>query len=217
VKIFCDFDGTVAVNDVGDRFFREFCLDVWTDAIEEWKHDRITTQECYNRECAATRTDPDSINRLVDKEPIDPTFPEFVCRFKALGIDVLVMSDGIDYYIRRILHNHGLDDLKVYANHLVFDGDRRIHLEFTWDDPSCTRCASCKGANMRRELANGERSVFVGDGLSDRCGADAADILFAKDDLVPYCESKGLKYHPFANFDDVANALFAMQLPELSQ
>jgi 2-hydroxy-3-keto-5-methylthiopentenyl-1-phosphate phosphatase len=49
--------------------------------------------------------------------------------------------------------------------------------------------------------------VFVGNGLSDRCGARAADFTFAKDDLAGFCAQEGIRFQPFASFDDVNMAV----------
>ncbi|MGH7724962.1 MAG: hypothetical protein ACREOU_05990, partial [Candidatus Eiseniibacteriota bacterium] len=50
------------------------------------------------------------------------------------------------------------------------------------------------------------RTVFIGDGLSDRCGARAADVVYAKGDLLAFCRDAGIPARPFANFEDVARA-----------
>jgi len=49
--------------------------------------------------------------------------------------------------------------------------------------------------------------AFVGDGYSDACAAGEADILFAKKDLLQYCQSKNIAYNEFSNFRDVAGCL----------
>ena len=48
--------------------------------------------------------------------------------------------------------------------------------------------------------------VFVGDGLSDRCGARAADVVYARDDLAAWCTRQGIEFRPFATFADVMDA-----------
>jgi len=48
--------------------------------------------------------------------------------------------------------------------------------------------------------------VFIGDGLSDRCGARAADVVYAKGDLTAWCARAGIAALPYATFADIAAA-----------
>jgi 2-hydroxy-3-keto-5-methylthiopentenyl-1-phosphate phosphatase len=59
----------------------------------------------------------------------------------------------------------------------------------------------------RHRLGHDCRVVFVGDGYSDACGADEADLVLAKKDLIRYCEDKGISYNSYRSFDDVTSLL----------
>jgi len=48
---------------------------------------------------------------------------------------------------------------------------------------------------------------FVGNGLSDRCAAQEADFVFAKDSLYGYCVGKGITCHYFDDFRDILDDL----------
>jgi len=43
----------------------------------------------------------------------------------------------------------------------------------------------------------------VGDGLTDRCVAPEADLLFAKKALVQICEAEAISFRPYRHFGDV--------------
>jgi hypothetical protein len=55
----------------------------------------------------------------------------------------MVLSDGLDYYIQRVLLRHGLD-LPVLANHLEFAPPDRIAVSFPYFEHSCGKCGNCK-------------------------------------------------------------------------
>ena len=48
-----------------------------------------------------------------------------------------------------------------------------------------------------------EISVFIGDGTSDSCIANYADIVFAKNSLASYCWKNNITYFEFSNFQDI--------------
>jgi 2-hydroxy-3-keto-5-methylthiopentenyl-1-phosphate phosphatase len=58
---------------------------------------------------------------------------------------------------------------------------------------------------VRRYQALGYFTVMVGDGLSDRCGAEAADAVLARGGLLAWCRSRGLPAQEFDTFADVAD------------
>src|SRR6185369_13667634 len=72
-------------------------------------------------------------------------------------------------------------------------------------------CGTCK---MRAVLEAPGPVAFVGEGDSDRFGALYADIVFAKDALVAWCERDGVPFVPWEDFDDVRSRLeAALSLP----
>jgi 2-hydroxy-3-keto-5-methylthiopentenyl-1-phosphate phosphatase len=96
----------------------------------------------------------------------------------------------------------------VFANELRFE-DGKLEPRFPWRDASCARCAHCKGVRVRAAIA-GHR-VFVGDGLSDVCGALAADVVFAKDSLAADLERRGVAFRRYAS---LAEVLAYLEAPE---
>ena len=51
--------------------------------------------------------------------------------------------------------------------------------------------------------------VYVGDGFSDRCVAQAATRVFARDGLAEYLAAESVAFERFDDFYDVARALDA--------
>ena len=49
--------------------------------------------------------------------------------------------------------------------------------------------------------------VYIGEGYSDRCPAQYADIVFAKDKLQTYCQQENISYYLYASFFDVTTRL----------
>src|SRR5262249_41549719 len=115
------------------------------------------------------------------------------------GDEVLVVSEGYDFYIADQLERAGLGHLRWRANHARFAGDGWVP-EFPWADPACARCGNCKAQYAREYRGRGFRVVFVGDGRSDRCGARASDAVFARASLWEWCRGAGVPARRFEGF-----------------
>ena len=50
-------------------------------------------------------------------------------------------------------------------------------------------------------------TVIIGDGNSDKDTVEYCDFIFAKDDLLKYCERERITFFPFKNFVDVTKKL----------
>ena len=207
--IFCDFDGTIARRDVGYHLMTHFSTQDNSDLQELWNSRKIGARECLKIEASRIDATKEEMIAYADQFDLDEHFPEFVRRARERSNKIIVLSDGLDYYIQRLLTKHGFGDLETYANRGVFDG-RKLIVEFPYNS-GCGVCGSCKGARIReivrRENFSGE-TVFVGDGYSDLCAIGETNLLFAKSDLRRYCEAENIAHTPFETFADVARALF---------
>lgn len=213
VRVFIDFDGTITVNDVGDALFERFGGSASTVSIEEYREERISAVECFRRECAACGIiDAAQMNAFLDSQPIDKTFPDFVGFCNTAGVEAVILSDGMDYYIDRILSRHGLGAVKRFSNHLSLqpvDVGRTVRFvpEFPFTDEVCDRCACCKRNHILTMSADDDLIVYVGEGYSDRCPARFADIIFAKDELLRYCQRENISYFEYTTFADIQNRM----------
>ena len=71
-------------------------------------------------------------------------------------------------------------------------------------------CATCKPAIMRRIRKKQRQVIFIGDGLSDRFAVEAADVVFAKHELLAYCRERRMACRAFETFADVQKELAEM-------
>ena len=131
---------------------------------------------------------------------LDPFFPKFLEKIHARGSELVVLSDGQDYYVNRLLARYGIN-VPVYANRAVFQNGG-VQLEFPHQTDDCeVQAANCKCSHMPKHPA--DRVVYIGDGASDRCPAAKADLVYAKENLLQWAEEHGWNYKPFENFGDL--------------
>ncbi len=129
---------------------------------------------------------------------------------RSAGVELVIASDGLDYYIDRLLSRDGLGIVGFRANRLVCDGDRLAAIEFPYyDSMDCKRCGNCKRSHLEDLRRAGHVVVYVGNGYSDRCPAEHADLVFAKGELLDHCRERRLAHVVFENFRDVERELTA--------
>ena len=204
----CDFDGTVALRDVGNAFFRAFALrgEEWAALLADWRSGRASAREVLARECALAAVDETRARGFVAGEPIDPAFPAFVAAVREAGGEVAIASDGLEFYVGSVLDAHGLGDVRRSANRVRFEGQRLL-LEFAMEArEGCGGCGNCKAVVLEREARGYARMVFVGDGLSDRCGARRAHVVYAKGELLEWSREQGIAVLEYRDFGDVAKS-----------
>lgn len=212
IRLFVDFDGTITHKDVGEAIFERFLRPElveqgWHEQIiNEWITGRLSSHECLKRECEHTVITKEELNAELDNFSISAGFAETVSYCRNNDIPLLVLSDGLDYYIKYILEKHGLGNLEYRANHMYFS-DGSLGVEFPYGGRGCGRCGNCKRWHIDNSRQNGDCVIYVGDGYSDRYAVRSADVIFARHDLAEFCGEENLDYFPFDNFFDVLNYL----------
>jgi 2-hydroxy-3-keto-5-methylthiopentenyl-1-phosphate phosphatase len=208
-KIFLDFDGTITLNDVGEEIFRHFLDDNSADKIvEDLLNDRISSRECWEKLCAAVPpVEKKDLDDFILSQQIDPALHSLIDFCSKNQLDVYVLSDGFDYYIDKILAREKLNHLKVYSNKLILTENGKLHPSFPFYNSDCRSTANCKRNHIIENSGDEDYTVFIGDGNSDKDSIQYVDFIFAKNDLLKYCEVNRITYFPFKNFNDVIERL----------
>jgi 2-hydroxy-3-keto-5-methylthiopentenyl-1-phosphate phosphatase len=208
LRVFCDFDGTVARNDVGNLVFTNFGdASKWWEKVADWQEGRLEGRQLWLLQAQYTRMTEAELDEFVATQEIDPTFPGFVVFCRQHKIPLCILSDGMDTYIKRILERNGLGDLPLRCNRMDISAEGDLAITFPYYEQGCGVCANCKGMHVENESQPDETTVYVGDGYSDTCALAVADITFAKKDLLEYCREKNVRCVPFQDFIDVQREL----------
>jgi len=210
VAVYCDFDGTIALEDVTDTILGRLADKEWMEIEADWVRGIITSKECMARQVALIRGGWDSIKTVLDGVRLDPTFAAFASWCSASGIPLRVVSDGLDSVIRYLLWRDEIPVDGIWANHLNGIGD---HLFLTFVSPPLGRaCESgvCKCQVMEKTSPPGVHRVVIGDGKSDYCWAQRADTVFAKSKLLEFCHERNIQCRSFHDFVSIRHALETM-------
>jgi len=197
MELVLDWDGTVTEADTLHAAIEEFGdIGVFIEMESEIGR-RLTLQEVIAVEME-TITAPleDVVAFLIETVPLRPGFAEIVERH-----DPLVVSMGFHELIAPLLEREGIK-VRLVANRLDPrpEGWKAIFRA----QATCDVCGEpCK----RSDVADLDGFVYVGDGFSDRCVAQAASRVFARNGLATYLEAQGVAFERYDDFYDVASAL----------
>lgn len=207
LRLFVDFDGTITSNDVGDALFTTFgSFEPLHSNLLQGKH---TVAEYYQLAASMLQAEatPEAVQAFAVAQEVDPYFLALCAWCKDHDVDITVVSDGFDVYIDPILHHIGANALPRFCNTLTYDGSQWT-ASFPGASESCSCfCASCKRNVLLTLAGPDDVIVYIGDGRSDTCAAEHADIVFAKGTLARYCETHGVAHHHFRSMFTVIQIL----------
>ena len=206
--IVSDLDGTITDHDGLYEFIKNYATDGWEDIEQNWADGKISSKECLIEEFKLVpNISPELINEFIKTIKIDEYFKAFYNFLSEQNIDFYVVSDGVDYFIDKILAQYNLNNLNIISNHGEFK-DKIFEWSFPNDSEFCINNAGTCKCKVLKSLHNQYKKIcYIGDGVSDYCVADKADILFAKQRLLNYCKEKSISFIEYDNFNDIKNGL----------
>jgi 2,3-diketo-5-methylthio-1-phosphopentane phosphatase len=202
--VIADFDGTVSPMDVGYDVLQRFTSQGWDEIDRAYCSGEIGSKEAYSRIAALIAGTREEMSEFVRSHArVDPHFVSFHAFCRAEGIDLKILSDGLDFYIDLVLRKDGLGDIPFFSNVARFRDGRGFTIEFPEANPACDRCGTCKSLILERLRPSFDRVIYIGDGYSDVCPAEKADIVFAKGILYNTLTKKGFSCIRYRDFGDV--------------
>jgi 2-hydroxy-3-keto-5-methylthiopentenyl-1-phosphate phosphatase len=209
--IISDFDGTVTSRDTNSTLARRFAPEAQERVEGKLVTRELSLRDVLGAEYEAMAAGREAVVEAALEIPFRDGFAEFLDAVDAAGGRFILLSSGFREIIEPMLDREGLlDRVELVCNNV----DLRVGgSTVTWRElPMCELCGEqCKRhdvAQLRAEhAADGATVVFVGDGFSDRCGAETADIVFARDNLATYLDQRDLPYRAWDDFHDISRSL----------
>jgi 2-hydroxy-3-keto-5-methylthiopentenyl-1-phosphate phosphatase len=202
----CDFDGTVTEEDASFFLLDTFAQGDWRRLLRDYKEHRMSVGEFNTRAFAMVKADKPTLLRALKGEvKVRVGFHELINYCREKGFRLVIVSNGLDFYIRAVLKDLGLENIEVHAAQASFHPEgMKVH--YVGPDGK-TLDDSFKEAYIKSFLKLGYRVIYLGNGDSDIAPAKYAHYVFATGDLLAYCRENSLNYKPFENFGDVVRIL----------
>jgi 2-hydroxy-3-keto-5-methylthiopentenyl-1-phosphate phosphatase len=211
LAVFCDFDGTFSVEDVGSTLARQRLAERRQQLWSRFEKGEFTAWSYAVELFDGFELPQAELVRFLHTITLDPGARALVAWCAAQRVPFEILSDGFDWNLERLQEIHGVH-FAFRANHLEYQGDR-WRIAPGGPNPEC----GCGTGTCKRSLISAYRKkhpaafcVHIGNGrVSDLCGAVEADLAFAKDTLVDALRARGRAFIPFTTLDDVRLALEA--------
>jgi 2-hydroxy-3-keto-5-methylthiopentenyl-1-phosphate phosphatase len=204
ILIITDFDGTICTVDLGNHIINKFATASLADIERAYVKGKIGSRVAYERIAQRLKgSREEMLDHVMAIERLDPYFPDFCSLSKDRGIDIKIVSDGLDFYIEAILNKYNLRGIEYYSNLAVFGAESSFSVEFPGRNDFCGRCGTCKSRILNSYRLIYDKIIYIGDGYSDFCPSRYADLVFAKHILFQKCEKEGTPCLQFKDFGEV--------------
>jgi len=198
----CDFDGTVTEEDTSFFLLDAFAQGDWRRLLQKYKEHKISVGEFNTKAFAMVKADkPALLGALQGKIKVRAGFHELVNYCRRKDFRLVIVSNGLDFYIEATLKDLGLKNIEVHAAQASFHSEG---MEVQYLGPDGKRLQDgVKEAYTKLFLKLRYRVIYVGNGDSDFAPAKYAHHVFATGELLAYCRENNLNYKPFENFIEV--------------
>jgi len=205
----CDFDGTITEADASFFLLDAFAQGDWRQVLQEYKEHKISVGQFNSRAFAMVKADESALLAAIKgKVKIRVGLHDLVSYCKKRDFRFVVVSNGLEFYIRAILKEIGLENIEVHAAQTQFHPEG-IGVQYMGPDGNQLD-DGLKETYIKLFLKQGYRVIYVGNGDSDIAPAKYAHQILARGELLAYCRENNLKCRPFADFVDIIKALELM-------
>ncbi len=199
----CDFDGTITVEDISFLILDNFAEGDWRAVLEEYKSSLITVGEFNSKAFELVKQDRLSLEQFViSSYRIRPGFNELIECCREHDIRFVIVSNGLDFYIKAIMKDLGLENVEIYSAKVRFEG-KRIHTFYSGPE-GFNLVDGFKDSYVEYFTRQGFKIIYAGNGLSDAAPARLASHRFAIDSLAARLTESATPFFPFTDLKDIS-------------
>lgn len=203
VHILTDFDGTITDHDTLETLLGRFGTPEWITIEKRLEQGLLTVDDAFQQQMTLLDVSLDKALETLDKTiRIDDTIGECARGVIEAGGKFTIISAGFREIIAHMLDGKIPEEVNIYANRIQINDNHWTVIP----SPSPKLkglCTHCKRYWVERAKQQGDYVVYVGDGFTDRCPAEAADRVYACRSLWDYRTKQGLPTFPFRDFKSI--------------
>ncbi len=211
LAIFCDFDGTFSVQDVGSTLAQQLLPERRESLWDRFATGEFTAWTYVIALLDGLELPEKQLCEFLETIDLDPGAKDMLAWCDVEEVPFRILSDGFDWNLERL---QAINEVRFEfsANHLNYEGDHWRLSPGAPNEACGCGTGSCKSGliSAYRAANNNAFCVHIGNGrVSDLCGAKEADLAFAKDTLAPALAEMNEEFVPFETLHDVLDVLRA--------
>ncbi|MDZ8225281.1 HAD-IB family phosphatase [Nostoc sp. ChiVER01] len=200
--VFCDFDGTITVEETFVAMLKQFTPEVAAQVLPEIYARRVTLRHGVRQmlESVPSSSYP-AIIEFTRSQPIRSGFSEFLDFLATEQIPLVVVSGGLQGMVEAVLEPFGT---RISAIHAI---DVKTAGSFLSVNSRYEGGSEMVAKAQIMATYDVDESIAIGDSITDWSLALAASLVFARPPLTQYLEEHQKFYLVWDDFVDVRNQL----------
>jgi 2-hydroxy-3-keto-5-methylthiopentenyl-1-phosphate phosphatase len=212
LAIISDFDGTITERDSLNLLLNRFGPSDWEKYEDLYEAGTLRGSEALEKEMSLLKIDLDQANEIILKEiKLRKDFSGFVQFCRENSIPLTIVSCNFRRFISSILSKYNFSDIPVRSNDLITTNGGFNISSGEYTHPECRECHHCKALTVKEFRENGFFTIYLGDGLTDRCPAWEADMIFARGRLKRSLDKIGMENRELDGFENLIQAISAIE------
>ncbi|MGB3403034.1 MAG: HAD-IB family phosphatase [Microcoleaceae cyanobacterium] len=200
--VFCDFDGTITVQETFVALLKQFSPLVAAEIIPQLYNRTMTLREGVKimLESIPSSRYPEVIE-FSRAQLIRPGLVELIDFLDSKNVPFVVVSGGIQLMVETVLEPFIDKIAGIYAVKINTKGEY-------WQAQSDFEAGTELVAKVQvMDLYSADEKIAIGDSITDLNMALTTPIVFARDRLAQYLDEQGKAYIPWQDFFDVRDYL----------
>jgi len=198
----CDFDGTITRNNLSVLLREKYACDGWKRIDSDYLSGHLTVEQSNKLQFALIKEPKAKLQEFARQHiELRPGFLEFVRHCRENAIPFVIVSSGLDFYIKPVLAAVGMPDIELHCGLTTFSSDG---IGVSYYDPEGNILNQGFKKTYSIWLKKRDMNItYLGDGLSDLEAARQADHVFATGQLLDLLNSQSIACSAFSDFYDV--------------
>ena len=206
IIIQCDFDGTLTNEDISFKILQQYATCDWQAELQRYMAGEISVGQFNRNVFQSVKEDRPTLIKFIKK--VAETRPGATAFFDFCAnnnLELQIVSNGLDLYIKQILGDLGYTQLPIYAAVTEFGHDGLYSAYY--DAYGQETLVDYKAGYVQYFKERAGEVVYIGNGVSDFAPAQMCHYVFATDSLSHLCMQHQVPYTHFDNFDTVIDGL----------
>ena len=206
ITIQCDFDGTLTNEDISFKILNRYATIDWRTALKRYMNGEVSVGRFNQEVFRSVKEDRSTLLKFVEEnQDIRAGVAEFLAFCRQNNLDLHIVSNGLELYIKHILAYLGYTDIPIHAASSVFTDDGME--SFYYDPYGKETTEDYKAGYSKYFKERADEVIYIGNGSSDFAPAELCHYVFSTDTLSRKCQANKVPHTHFDSMQTVINGL----------